>query len=149
MVFLKKSKMEPHVLAVVCQVHCGEHTGPQKVGADLGAHGQLGLPGALRWWASSALCAWLLLGVEEAVQVFPEALDHRFFISVAVVPSQQLDRISPGGACLPHPLGIQPDAREAAEPAVGTVRAALTMRLSFCQLSAVTITLRGRRNTDA
>lgn len=137
------------MFAVICQVHCGGRTGPQKVGADLGAHGQLGLPGALRWWASSALYACLLLGVEEAVQVFPEALDHRFFISVAVVPSQQLDRISTGGACLPHPLGIQPDGREAAESAVGTIRAALTTRSSFCQLSGVTKTLRGRRNTDA
>ena len=54
----------------------------------------------------TALYACLLLGVKEAMQVFPGPLDHRFFISVAVVPSQQLDKIPTGGACLSHPLGI-------------------------------------------
>ena len=54
----------------------------------------------------TALYACLLLGVEEAMQVFLGPLDHRFFISMVVVPSQQLDKIPTGGACLSHPLGI-------------------------------------------
>ena len=54
----------------------------------------------------TTLYACLLLGAKETLPVFPGALDHRFFISMVVIPSQQLDKISIGGTCLPHPLGI-------------------------------------------
>lgn len=108
----------------------GEHTGPQKVGADLGAHGQLASRVPLRWWASIRSVCCLLLGVEEAGRCSLEALDHRFFISVAVVPSATRQD-STGGACLPHPLGIQPDAREAAESAARNHLRALTTRSLF------------------